>query len=429
MALDPNIILQARGVQLDSPLDTYARVAQVQAARNQNRIADIAFQDRARAQAADSSLAQLLASGKSGDEIVSGLAGGGFGSQALAYQKTTQEQKKAAAELKKAEADAQETQVKAAKTSFDSIASTLGALQAVPGGANPVMIQRALGHLSDIGVIKPEMVDKVLASAPQDPSQISGWLEQQRNAAMSAKEQVAARQQQQEFGETKRSNMAREANSAGQLAVSQGNLNVSRQRLNFDKEQPRGQVVQTDTGPILVDPRTGNSQPVMRDGKPAVASAKAPTEFQGKSAIFGARAEEADRILSSLVGDKKYSPAAINAKASAEAVPIIGGMLGTAVSKFNLSDSDQKAEQAQRDFINAVLRQESGAAIADSEFDNARKQYFPQPGERAPAIAQKARARKLAVEGLKRNAGKSAFSSPTEDGSIFDQADAILGGK
>lgn len=428
MALDPNIILQARGVQLDSPLDTYARVAQVQNARNQNRIADIAFADKSRAQAADSSLAQLLASGKSGDEIVSGLASGGFGSQALAYQKTTQEQKKAAADLKKAEADAQETQVKAAKTSFDSIASTLGALQAVPGGANPVMIQRALGHLSDIGVIKPEMVDKVLASAPQDPSQISGWLEQQRNAAMSAKEQVAARQQQQEFGETKRSNMAREGISAGQLAVSRGNLGLAQQRLSFDRQAPRGQVVQTDTGPILVDPRTGNSQPVMRDGKP-VASAKAPTEFQGKSAIFGARAEEADRILSSLVGDKKYSPSAINAKASAEAVPIIGGMLGNAVTKFNLSDSDQKAEQAQRDFINAVLRQESGAAIAESEFDNARKQYFPQPGERAPAIAQKARARKLAVEGLKRNAGKSSFSSPTEDGSIFDQADAILGGK
>lgn len=232
MALDPNIILQARGVQLDSPLDTYASVAQVQAARNQNRIADIAFQDRSRAQAADSSLAQLLASGKTGDEIVSGLAGGGFGSQALAYQKTAQEQKKSAAELKKAEADAQETQVKAAKTSFDSIASTLGALQAVPGGANPVMIQRALGHLSDIGVIKPEMVDKVLASAPQDPSQISGWLEQQRNAAMSAKEQVAARQQQQEFGETKRSNIAREGlTTSGQAITIRGqNMVDSRSR-------------------------------------------------------------------------------------------------------------------------------------------------------------------------------------------------------
>lgn len=427
MALDPNIILQARGVQLDSPLDTYGRVAQVQAARNQNRIADIAFQDRARAQAADSSLAQLLASGKSGEDIVSGLASGGFGSQAVAYQKTTQEQKKAVADLKKAEAEAKEKQVAAAKTSFDSIASTLGALQAVPGGANPVMIQRALGHLSDIGVIKPEMVDKVLASAPQDPSQIPAWLDQQRNAAMSAKEQVAARQQQQTFGETVRANKARENNAAGQLTVSQGNLNLSRDRLNYDKEQPRGQVVQTDTGPILVDPRTGQSQPVIRNGKP-VTSAKAPTEFQGKSAAFGARAEEADKVLGSLVG--KYSPAAINSKSSVENTPLIGGLLGSAANKFALSDDDQKAEQAQRDFVNAVLRQESGAAIGESEFDNARKQYFPQPGDGKGVIAQKDRNRKLAIQGLKSNAGRAAFEAPAStDANIFDQADAILGGK
>lgn len=427
MALDPNIILQARGVQLDSPLDTYARVAQVQAARNQNRIAEIGFQDRARSQAADSSLAQLLASGKSGEDIVSGLAGAGFGSQAVAYQKTTQEQKKAAAELKKSEADAMETQVKAAKTSFDSIASTLGALQTVPGGANPVMIQRALGHLSDIGVIKPEMVDKVLASAPQDPSQIPAWLEQQRNAAMSAKEQVAARQQEQEFGETKRSNRAREANSAGQLAVSQGNLNVSRQRLTFDKEQPRGQVVQTDTGPILVDPRTGSSQPVMRDGKPVTAT-KAPTEFQGKSAAFGARADEADKIIRSLSGE--YSPAAINSKTSVENTPLIGGILGSVANRFALSENDQKAEQAQRDFVNAVLRQESGAAIGASEFDNARKQYFPQPGDGKGVIEQKNKNRRLAIQGLKTNAGRAAFeAAPSSDANIFDQADAILGGR
>lgn len=427
MALDPNIILQARGVQLDSPLDTYARVAQVQAARNQNRIADIAFQDRSRAQAADSSLAQLLASGKSGDEIVSGLAGGGFGSQALAYQKTAQEQKKAAAELKKAEADAQETQVKAAKTSFDSIASTLGALQSVPGGATPVMIQRALGHLSDIGVIKPEMVDKVLASAPKDPRDLPRWLEQQRAAAMSAKEQDASRQQQQQFAETKRSNMASEANSAGQLAVSRGNLGLAQQRLTFDRQQPRGQVVQTDTGPILVDPRTGNSQPVMRDGKP-VTSAKAPTEFQGKSAAFGARADEADKIISSLSG--KYSPAAINSKTSVENTPLIGGILGSAANRFALSESDQKAEQAQRDFVNAVLRQESGAAIGASEFDNARKQYFPQPGDGKGVIEQKNKNRKLAIQGLKTNAGRAAFdATPSADANIFDQADAILGGK
>tara|TARA_R110000851_G_scaffold96172_1_gene208666 strand:- start:6283 stop:6534 length:252 start_codon:yes stop_codon:yes gene_type:complete len=45
-----------------------------------------------------------------------------------------------------------------------------------------------------------------------------------------------------------------------------------------------------------------------------------------------------------------------------------------------LKTADRKQfEQAQRNFVNAVLRQESGAAIADSEFASAAKQYFPAP--------------------------------------------------
>ena len=135
---------------------------------------------------------------------------------------------------------------------------------------------------------------------------------------------------------------------------------------------------------------------------------KAPTEFQGKSAAFGLRATEADRILSSL----KYSPAAINSKTSVASWPLVGGMLGAATNQFGLTEDDQKAEQSQRDFINAVLRQESGAAIADSEFDNARKQYFPQPGDSAGVIAQKARARQLSIQGLQSNAGRAAMTAP-----------------
>jgi len=135
---------------------------------------------------------------------------------------------------------------------------------------------------------------------------------------------------------------------------------------------------------------------------------KAPTEFQGKSAAFGLRATEADKILSSL----EYSPAAINSKTSVASWPLVGGMLGAATNQFGLTENDQKAEQSQRDFINAVLRQESGAAIADSEFDNARKQYFPQPGDSAGVIAQKARARQLSIQGLQSNAGRAAMTAP-----------------
>lgn len=46
---------------------------------------------------------------------------------------------------------------------------------------------------------------------------------------------------------------------------------------------------------------------------------------------------------------------------------------------FLQSAERQKFEQAKRNFVNAVLRNESGAVIADSEFKNADKQYFPQP--------------------------------------------------
>ena len=53
------------------------------------------------------------------------------------------------------------------------------------------------------------------------------------------------------------------------------------------------------------------------------------------------------------------------------------------------SDEYKQIEQAQRDFVNAVLREESGAAIAESEFENAIKQYFPQPGDTAEVVRQK----------------------------------------
>jgi hypothetical protein len=137
---------------------------------------------------------------------------------------------------------------------------------------------------------------------------------------------------------------------------------------------------------------------------PSAAKKAAPTEFQGKSAIFGARAQEADRILSGLGTD--FSPAAINAKNAVSGTPLIGGAL-EAGANVMLSDGSQKAEQAQRDFINAVLRLESGAAIGKDEFTNAKKQYFPQPGDSADVIAQKASNRKLQIQGLLGNAGNA----------------------
>ena len=68
----------------------------------------------------------------------------------------------------------------------------------------------------------------------------------------------------------------------------------------------------------------------------------------------------------------------------------------------------QVFEQAQRNFINAVLRRESGAVISESEFANARRQYFPQPGDGPEVLANKARNRQVVIENLETE-GKRAL--------------------
>jgi hypothetical protein len=71
------------------------------------------------------------------------------------------------------------------------------------------------------------------------------------------------------------------------------------------------------------------------------------------------------------------------------------------------SPDRQKAVQAQRNFINSILRRESGAVISDPEFSNARQQYFPQPGDSPEVIKQKRENRASAIRGLMREAGGS----------------------
>jgi len=79
---------------------------------------------------------------------------------------------------------------------------------------------------------------------------------------------------------------------------------------------------------------------------------------------------------------------------------------------FAQSSTIQQEMQAEQNFINAILRRESGAAISQSEYDNAAKQYFVQPGDSAQVIAQKKANRDLATQSLIQQAG-SAWKAPS----------------
>jgi len=108
--------------------------------------------------------------------------------------------------------------------------------------------------------------------------------------------------------------------------------------------------------------------------------------------------------------DRTMQANAIIAENGAAGTNPIAHVLGKipGVGNYLTGTSYQNLQQAQTNFVNAVLRRESGAAISSSEFDNAAKQYFPQPGDDATTIAQKAANRQTVIKNLYQQANLPA---------------------
>lgn len=375
MAADAGIYNALMQPRIDSPFEAQAKAMQIQGGMAQNRLQQLQLQNAERESAAENALAGLISSGAKPDEIASGLAKQGYGKQSIAYSKQASEQQRAA---RQAEAE----QFKQAMDKQAVIAQYAGSAK---DQASWTASRNALAQMGvDVSQV-PEQFDP--ATAQQFVQRSLTGLQQLDQAWKQKGYDLDVAK----FGETVRNNKTQNSISAGNLGVARENLGLRRQEVAQGRV-PAGYRAKGD----------GTLEPI--PGGPAEKD-KAPTEFQGKSATFGARAEQSDKIISGLEG--RYSPAKIGAKQAAGRVGLEGA------ANFLLPVEEQKAEQAMRDFVNAVLRQESGAAIADSEFNNAKKQYFPQTGDSKEVIAQKAQNRKTAIEGFKKNAGKAAYTATT----------------
>lgn len=156
---------------------------------------------------------------------------------------------------------------------------------------------------------------------------------------------------------------------------------------------------------VFLDKRSGRIVSPQELGAPAAEAPSNPyaaggkmTEEQAKAAGYVNRMVESHNVMNGLDATATDGSQAIKGS-----VPVVGNYL--------VSGEKQKLVQAQRDFVNSILRRESGAAIAPSEFENAQKQYFPQPGDGSDVIAQKRRDREIAIEGVMTSAGK-AYKPP-----------------
>jgi hypothetical protein len=87
------------------------------------------------------------------------------------------------------------------------------------------------------------------------------------------------------------------------------------------------------------------------------------------------------------------------------------------------SENGQLYRQAQRVFTEARLRKESGAAIAQSEYDNDSKMYFAQPGDTPKVVEKKTASRLEVLNGLKKSAGRAYDESFPEGESVIIDLD------
>ena len=121
-----------------------------------------------------------------------------------------------------------------------------------------------------------------------------------------------------------------------------------------------------------------------------------PGSFKGSQYLAGnyaKRLEQAEMALNELQGAGFDPSTMYNQIAKSDAL--------TAIK----DPQQRKYAQALRNFINATLRRESGAAIADHEFDSAIKQYFPQFNDDPETQEQKRQNRLDVLSSFRAEAG------------------------
>jgi len=167
-------------------------------------------------------------------------------------------------------------------------------------------------------------------------------------------------------------------------------------------KQPRLQQVVDATGTYIVNLDTGETKPILINGKPVVKKPEAPSGEESSSAGYAFRMGEANKILTDFESNKKGLPT--YAPSIASGVPVIGDYL----ENVTQNEDQQLYRNAALAWVRAKLRDESGATIQDIESSNEYKTYFPVMGDTEAKIKQKAKLREIAEAEMMLKAGKAS---------------------
>lgn len=141
------------------------------------------------------------------------------------------------------------------------------------------------------------------------------------------------------------------------------------------------------------------------------------TEGQSKDQGFYVRGLDANRILT-----KSEGALTSHEDTALGSIPLAGNSL--------VSPEYRRASRAARDVLSVILRKDTGAAVTPQEFSEYGKIFIPAPGDDAVTIKDKATARALALDAIKRGLGNvsSIVNYATKGKFSVDSNGVLIGG-
>ena len=142
------------------------------------------------------------------------------------------------------------------------------------------------------------------------------------------------------------------------------------------------------------------------------------TEGQGKDIVYYSRGRDSNELLTKNGNSLLMTEGAQGARgivdSALQSLPLLGD---SGVVNSLLSPERKQAKQAAAEFLSAILRKDTGAAITQQEFDIYGPMYLPMPGDDRRTLEQKSLAREGALESIKAGLGSAQAAIPAPRGS------------
>jgi hypothetical protein len=382
MPIDTSIAMGVKPMQIESPVNQLANVLQIQGAQQANQLNAQKLQQTTIANDRQNRLQSLLGgfdANTTDEQRSNALKNAGYFDQADLLDKNANERAKTKSEgqFKMAEA----------LSKFGGIQKDLsGQVFAQPTLENATRaLQQAAQYHKMLGFGDMDISGELQSlQGMTSPDQIKQWAAGHSIAAEKLLPKTGDFNGGGYQGFTSTDPVTGAVTMTGKQAITESENNkATNARTAADNAASRAVQIR---GQNMTDQRSRDLNAITQAGN----QDKPLNDSQSKAALFGSRMKNADSILGELA-DSGVTTSNPGANA--------GWGVGSVVGALQ-SGKQQQLDQAKRDFVNAVLRRESGASISPTEFDSAEKQYFPSIGDSKETKAQKDNARAIAIRGM-----------------------------